>query len=172
MIRKISYSMLLMLLFACQTINEAEKPKVLIEEDRMVEILTDIAFVKAAKSSNRKVFEQKKINPETYILKKHGIDSIVFAENNEWYADQLEKYEEIFQKVKSNLEKSRDFHEKLKKEEDSIKKIEDSIAKSKDTIDLKDKLKVSDSKLKEIEKTMEEAKQKKLTSPSESSEKE
>ncbi|MEW7289888.1 DUF4296 domain-containing protein [Aquimarina sp. 2304DJ70-9] len=160
MIKNIKYSILVLFLFACQSIEKASEPKVLIEEDRMVEILTDIAFVKAAKSSHRKVFEQKKINPEAYILKKHGIDSVIFAENNRWYADQLETYEEIFKRVKGNLEKSRDAFEKLKKEEDSIKKIEDSIVKSKDTLQTKDKLIISE--LEAIDKNIETAKQKRL----------
>ncbi|GAA4275383.1 DUF4296 domain-containing protein [Aquimarina mytili] len=161
MIRTIKYSIWCLMLLACQSIDKASEPKVLIGEDRMVEILTDIAFVKAAKSSNRKVFEQKKINPEKYILNKYGIDSIVFAENNTWYAGQLEKYEEIFKRVKGNLEKSRDAFEKLKKEEDSIKKVEDSILKSKDTLQDKDKL-IIPSELKPIEEDIEKAKQKRL----------
>ncbi len=161
MIRTIKYTIWCLMLLACQSIDKAPEPKVLIGEDLMVEILTDIAFVKAAKSSNRKVFEQKKINPEIYILNKYNIDSIVFSENNIWYADQLEKYEEIFKRVKDNLEKSRDAFEKLKKEEDSIKKVEDSIRKSKDTLQNKDELLIP-LELKAVEEDIEQAKLKRF----------
>ena len=140
MIRNVIYTVAFLTIISCQSINKSPKPESFIEEDRMVEILTDIAFVRAAKSSNRKIFEEKNINPEAFILKKHGVDSIVFAENNGWYSDQIEKYEAIFIRVKANLDKETAKYEKLKKEEDSIKKIkiEDSIAKSKDTVKLID----------------------------------
>ncbi|AXT56946.1 DUF4296 domain-containing protein [Aquimarina sp. AD1] len=120
--------------FSCQKLNSPDKPDNLIAEDKMVEILTDIAFVKAAKGSYKKVFDIQKINPESYILEKHGIDSLVFEANNNWYTSQLDQYEEIFKKVKSNIEISKIKFEKLKKEEDSLKKISDSIKKIKNEI--------------------------------------
>ncbi|MDH7446019.1 DUF4296 domain-containing protein [Aquimarina sp. 2201CG14-23] len=133
MIKKITYCffLLALMMYSCQSLEEQPKPKQLIEEGKMIEILTDIAFVKAAKGSYKKVFDIEKLNPETYILEKHGIDSLVFADNNRWYTSQLEKYKEIFDSVKNNLEGSKIRFEKLKKEEDSIRKIEDSIKKTK-----------------------------------------
>ncbi|WP_299218879.1 DUF4296 domain-containing protein [uncultured Aquimarina sp.] len=125
-----SFFSLVLIVFSCQSLDKTQKPENLLAEDKMVEILTDIAFVKAAKGSYKKVFDIEKINPESYILKKHGVDSLVFAENNNWYINQLDEYEEIFKKVKSNLEKSKVKFEKLKKEEDSIKKIKDSIKRA------------------------------------------
>ncbi len=157
------YFVVFLVFISCQSVDKIAEPKIVIEEDRMVEILTDIAFVKAAKSSNRKVFEEKKINPEAYILKKYGIDSIVFAENNAWYSGQLEKYEAIFIRVKANLDKEKIKYEKLKKEEDSIKKVEDSIKKIKDSLDLKEELITPEAA---IEKEIEEAREKRLRSPS------
>ncbi|MGY3792116.1 DUF4296 domain-containing protein [Aquimarina sp. 433] len=127
------YSALLLILvgFSCQNLDKIDKPENFIEEDKMIEILTDIAFVKAAKGSYKKVFDIEKINPELYILEKHGVDSLVFAENNRWYMSQLDDYEEVFKKVKKNIEVSKIKFEKLKKEEDSLKKIEDSIRRLK-----------------------------------------
>ncbi len=129
--KKITFTFIVIVFFACQNIDELSKPKKLIEEDHMVEILTDIAFIKAAKGSYKKVFDDKKINLEAYILEKHGVDSLQFSENNRWYTGQMEKYKDLFTKVKSNLETSKVKYEKLKKVEDSIKKIEDSIKLSK-----------------------------------------
>ncbi|WP_378179300.1 DUF4296 domain-containing protein [Aquimarina sp. SS2-1] len=157
---RFTYSILflVLLVYSCQSLEKPPKPENLISEDKMVEILTDIAFIKAAKGSYKKVFDIEKINPEEYILKKHGIDSIVFAENNSWYTSQLDEYEEIFTKVKSNIEGSKIKYEKLKKEEDSIKKIQDSIKRSKEGLqdskilpsDL-DKIKLTDEELIEQE---------------------
>lgn len=121
--------------FSCQNLDKIDKPENFIEEDKMIEILTDIAFVKAAKGSYKKVFDIEKINPELYILEKYGIDSLVFAENNRWYINQLDDYEKIFNKVKKNIEVSKIKFEKLKKEEDSLKKIEDSLKRIKNGLE-------------------------------------
>ncbi|WP_106790906.1 DUF4296 domain-containing protein [Aquimarina sp. Aq78] len=162
MIRNIIYTIAFLAFISCQSINKPPKPESFIEEDRMVEILTDIAFVRSAKSSNRKTFEEENINPEAFILKKHGIDSIIFVENNTWYSGQIEKYEAIFVRVKANLDKEIAKYEKLKKEEDSIKKIEDSIAKNKDTLKLIDLPVVTEDI---IEEKIEEAKRKRTNAP-------
>jgi len=127
-----SFFALILIVFSCQKLEKTVEPENLIAEDKMVEILTDIAFVKAAKGSYKKVFDIEKINPEAYILQKHGIDSLVFAENNRWYTGQLDEYEKIFNKVKSNLEASKTKFERLKREEDSIKEIKDSIREAKE----------------------------------------
>ncbi len=134
MIKNIKYVSIFLVLFACQSLEKAPAPDMLIGEDRMVEILTDIAFVKAAKTSNRFTFEEKNINPESFILNKYKIDSVVFAENNAWYSDQIEKYKTIITRVKENLDKEKTKYEKIKKEEDSIQKIQDSIKKANDTL--------------------------------------
>lgn len=164
----------ILIVFSCQKINKSPEPAQLIPKDKMVEILTDIAFVKAAKGSYKKVFDIEKINPEAYILEKHGIDSLVFSENNNWYTDQLEAYEEIFKEVKKNLEVSKNKFERLKKEEDSIKKVKDSIrratkGKNKEKISpiIPDELEFIDEE--SIEEDIENAikkRTKKLTSPS------
>ena len=102
---KIIYYILLLVLIvsSCQNLEKTSKPDTLIARDKMIQILTDIAFVKSAKSSYKKVFDKEKIDPKAYILKKHNIDSAVFAENNRWYTSQMDRYEDIFNKVKNNL---------------------------------------------------------------------
>ncbi len=164
MIRKYIYFFVVVLAtFSCQSLETPPKPDVIIEEDKMVEILTDMAFIKAAKTTYRKVLEIEKVNPETYILKKHNIDSAVFAQNNIWYSGQLEKYADIFTRVKKNLETSRDRYEKLKKEEDSIKKVQDSIKKAKDKLEEKGLPKDE----KQLEEEIEKAKTKRFKTSSE-----
>ncbi|MBQ4819736.1 DUF4296 domain-containing protein [Aquimarina sp. MMG016] len=127
MIKKIIFFFTIIVFLSCQSVDKVSKPDNLISEDKMVEMLTEIAFIKASKSAYRKVLEQKKINPEAYILKKHGVDSLVFANSNAWYTSQLKDYQQIFARVKNNLEKEKLKYEKQSKKEDSIKKIADSI---------------------------------------------
>ncbi|WP_109434373.1 DUF4296 domain-containing protein [Aquimarina sp. AU119] len=162
MIRNLIYAIVfLTCCIACQSLDKAEKPKIIIDEDRMVDILSDIAFIKAAKSSNRKTFVEDSINPEAFILRKYDIDSIVFAENNTWYTSDMERYKALFERVKTKLEKERTKFEALKKEEDSIKKIEDSIQKSLDTLKIEDELINTKDLL--IEDEIEMAKKKRVT---------
>ncbi|WP_103069373.1 DUF4296 domain-containing protein [Aquimarina sediminis] len=136
--RSIMYFVVFLIFVSCQSVDQASMPKTLIEEDQMVEILTDIAFLKAAKTSNKATFEAEKINPESFILKKYSVDSIVFAENNAWYSGQIDKYQAIFVRVKANLDKEKTKYEKLKKKKDSVLKAKrDSIKKLGDTLKVK-----------------------------------
>jgi len=134
MIKHLKHIVVLLVL-SCQSLEKPPKPEVFIEEDKMVAILTEMASVKAAKTTFRKVLEMHKINPESYILKKHNIDSIVFVKNNVWYTNQSEVYSKLITRVKDSLEASQKKFERLKKEEDSLKRVkEDSIRKAKDTL--------------------------------------
>ncbi|WP_103865075.1 DUF4296 domain-containing protein [Aquimarina sp. I32.4] len=139
MSKYVTYISIFLIIISCQSVDRPPMPETLVGEDCMVDIFTDIAFVKAAKSSHRKKFEEKNINPQAYILQKHGVDSVVFAQNNAWYSSQFDEYKAIFARVKVNLEEGVTLYEKLKKEEDSIKKRQDSIAKIKDSLKLKEK---------------------------------
>ncbi len=147
MSKLIAYSLILLAVISCQSLEKAPIPDTFLDEDRMVEILTDIAFVRAGKTTNKKIFENESINPEEYILKKHGIDSTVFAQNNAWYSDNLDTYAAIFTRVKANLNKDKVYFERLKEKEDSletirdsIKKVDDSIKKAKGSLSDKDPL--------------------------------
>lgn len=125
--KKSIYIVVALAFLSCQNIDKISKPDVFIGEDRMVEILTDISFLKASKSMYKNIIEEKKINPEAYVYEKHGIDSAVFAQNNNWYTSQPAKYEEVFKRVKDNLEASRIKYEELNKEEEAAKRKQDSI---------------------------------------------
>ena len=141
MIRVITYSILsCILLFSCQSIEEVNPPTKILSEDQMADILTDIAFLKGAKTADKKVFKAENINPEEYVLRKHGVDSTIFAENNIWYSSQIDKYNGIFSQVKANLQKEKSRYEKLKKIKDSIKKVQDSIKKAQDSTGTSDSL--------------------------------
>lgn len=129
--KRILYIAILFVLFACQSVDQPKVPENLIERQKMINILTDIAFVKAAKSAHKKVFEKENIDPEAYILQKYDIDSLTFTENSNWYVSQLKEYDEIFRKVKDTLKYRKDLVERVKKEKDSLQKIHDSIQKLK-----------------------------------------
>jgi ABC-type Zn uptake system ZnuABC Zn-binding protein ZnuA len=141
--RKLSVLFLLSLLVvACDNTGKPKKPKNLISEDKMEAVLYDLYIINAAKGVNRKLLETNGFFPETYVLTKHKIDSVQFADSNAYYAFDTDSYKTIVENVKERLEKDKKSFEELQKIEgreakrkrDSLDKIKqrkiDSINKS------------------------------------------
>jgi hypothetical protein len=91
------------LLVRCQN-APIEKPDNLIDQDKMVDIFFDITVLEAMKSQTTLVLETNKINPNTYVYKKHHIDSLQFANSDKYYASDVKKYKEIFDAVNKRIE--------------------------------------------------------------------
>ena len=135
--RYITTVLIALTIFSCNNIDRPKKPNNLISMDRMVDIITDISLMTAAKGLNKGLLEENAINPQNYIYNKYKIDSVQFAESNNYYAYDVKEYEEIYQIVKERLEAQKAeisaLQEKEKKERDSIRKAKkkerDSIKK-------------------------------------------
>ena len=117
-----------LLLFSCQDIEKVEKPKNLIPEKKMAEVLTDLSLLNSAKNYNRKILEETGLKPDEYLYSKHNIDSAQLAQSTRYYAANQGNLEAIYKKVKSNLEKLQRDMEVLKaieeKKKDSIKLLQ------------------------------------------------
>lgn len=96
---------LILLFFACQSVEKFPKPERVIPEDKMVNMLVDMALLKAAKSTGREQLEASGINPETYFYEKYQVDSILFKNNLSYYTNNLKNYEKIYLRVIDTLEK-------------------------------------------------------------------
>lgn len=129
MLKHISVILILgILVLACDGVKRPKKPSNLIPEAQMSELLYDLYIINAAKGVNRKILEENGFNPETYILKKHNIDSTRFADSNTYYAYDSETYKAIVDNVKKRIEAEKEVFEELKKKEtDSIRNRRDSI---------------------------------------------
>jgi hypothetical protein len=80
-----------------------EKPKKLIEKDKMVDILYDIALLEAIKSQNvNGGISSKKANE--FLYKKYKIDSLQWEENNKYYASDIEEYKKMYEEVKKRIQ--------------------------------------------------------------------
>ena len=115
----------IVLIIALLSCNDTllEKPDNLIPEDKMVEILKDLAIVNAAKSTNVAVLHENNIEPMTYIFEKHGIDSLQFVESDRYYASIPPEYEKIYKKVEAKLEMQTKAIEEAKKVNDSLLRL-------------------------------------------------
>ncbi|MEO2063955.1 MAG: DUF4296 domain-containing protein [Christiangramia sp.] len=123
--------------FSCQDVHKAEKPDDLIAEDQMIDILTELSLIQAARNFNKQKLEDLGINPDEYIYEKYGIDSLQFEKSSDYYAENYLEYDRMYDSVKARIEK-------LKVRLDSIRdreiEIRDSLA-----LITKDSLKMVDS---------------------------
>lgn len=81
-----------------------EKPDHLIEKDKMIAILYDIALLQAAENTEGPKFVQEGIVPSAMIYKKYGIDSVSFAQSNRYYASDPHNYKKMYGEVFHRLE--------------------------------------------------------------------
>lgn len=84
--------------------NSVEKPKNLIERDKMVDVLYDISILEAIKNQNINGGITTKMGNE-YIFKKYKIDSIQFVKSNKYYASDIDAYKKMFEEVKERITK-------------------------------------------------------------------
>jgi hypothetical protein len=103
--KKLPLLLMIVLTFSCNSV--VEKPKNLIPEEKMAEVLYDAAILEAMRTQRPFLLTQQKINPTEYLYKKHGIDSLQFAQSNRYYASDIDKYKAMYEKVAKKLEKER-----------------------------------------------------------------
>lgn len=116
--------------FACSDIKRPPKPDNLIDKEKMVDVLYDVYLMNAAKGLKKKKLEQWGISPEKYILDKYKIDSLQFAQSNDFYAFDLETYQKIIDEVVQRLtvekeknERKRDSIQKARKQKNDSSKV-------------------------------------------------
>lgn len=120
----------------------------------MIDILTELTLVQAARNYNKSKLEDMGITPDTYIYEKFGIDSLQFERSTEWYAENYVQYDRIYDSVKarieimkkridSTLERERRIEDSLKlARRDSIRKL-DSLGINTDSLKALDSLELS-----------------------------
>lgn len=94
--------------FSCQKIQKTPKPKNLIPEEKMVDILVDLAKLDAAASISEKEFRKRGVTGKDFIFEKYGIDSAQLVQSNTYYAEQFRINQRIYEKVEAELKKEND----------------------------------------------------------------
>lgn len=114
--------------FSCNSnkIDKPKKPDNLLSKDKMVDILYDMAIVNAAKGTNKKMIQRRGLNPKEFVFNKHNIDSLQFAESNNYYTYYPQTYENIYEKVRFKLENRKKGYKAILDEE---KKVKDSLSR-------------------------------------------
>lgn len=126
---------------SCQK-KSVEKPENLIPKETMVNVIYDFALLQAIKNSHQGILDSNRVEPTTYIYKKHKIDSVQFVKSNEFYASNIKEYEKMYESVNARLILNKKVSDSLiKKEEDGLKKEIIKNKKKVDTIKSKSKTK-------------------------------
>lgn len=149
MTKILPFFIVLILLAGCKK-ELVKEPNRLIEREKMVDIMYDLALLEGMKLQNPMKLDSFKNNSNQYIYKKYKIDSVQFAQSNIYYAADYQEYEKMYNQVKSRIEenklqitsiiKAKSIRDsinaiakkkiELKQKVDSIKKIQDSIQKA------------------------------------------
>jgi hypothetical protein len=92
-------------LFLLASCNKAEvpKPKNLIDEEVLENVIYDLTLLEAIKTQipiDKQKFSGKTTN---YVYKKYKIDSLQFVKSNQYYATDIDNYKEIFDRVKDRF---------------------------------------------------------------------
>lgn len=85
-----------------------EEPENLISENKMVDILYDIALINAIDNSYPQVLKNHDIKVMNFVYNKYGIDSVQFVESDRYYASVPTLYEGIYKAVEDRMEIKRD----------------------------------------------------------------
>lgn len=103
---------LLITFCSCQSFSKSEKPESFYGDDKMAKIMADLYLYDGVISSNRTALRKDGILATDYIYKKYNTDSMIYAQNFNYYADREEEYLILIEKVQSILEQEKDSVEK------------------------------------------------------------
>ena len=98
--------------------NGVEKPKNLIDEDKMEDIIYDLAVLDGIRTQSYS--NQFDVPTANELLKsKYKVDSLTFAQNTQYYASDIDNFKHLYDRVKNRLT-----------EENNIIKAKDSMQKA------------------------------------------
>ena len=125
--RFLRYVIFALVLVSCYDIHSPDKPKDLISEGQMVSILVDMSLFNSAKGINKKILDDNGITSGEFIYKKHGIDSLQFANSNHYYTYHIEDYSFIYERVKDSLNRLKTTYKSKEDERKKKRRRDDSI---------------------------------------------
>jgi len=111
---------ILIFLSSCTSNTIYKKPKDLISQEQMVDLLVDMQLAVGAKSM--KNIEERRSNYMPLVYEKYNVDSARFARSNFYYSTRIDDYTKILQAVKVRFDSLKNKYEKLLRENDSIEK--------------------------------------------------
>ena len=108
--------LILLLLFvvaACGT-QMIDPPERLIEKDKFVDILFDLAIYNGVKNNTTPSFTSSNLQIMPYLYSKYDFDSVQFFESNLYYASRGDLYLAMFDTVRARIERTEQLMDSLR----------------------------------------------------------
>ncbi len=115
-------SVILIGIISCQEVEFAQKPKTVISEDQMVEIITDLALYDAAHSVNEYQLRKFDKDINQFLISKYNVDSTLLSQNIAYYNEKYDENLNIYKRVGERIDAKREYFDSIKKISDSIKR--------------------------------------------------
>lgn len=96
---------LVLILISCKE-EPVSKPDKLIDKETMTNILYDVAVLQAIQGYSPAKFNNSNVDVENFIYNKYSIDSLIYYQNQKYYASNPKEYEKMYREVleKINIE--------------------------------------------------------------------
>lgn len=117
--KKITLLLLFLSLASCAR-KVVPEPETLLSSKEMEAIVYDLALLNAMAQTKGEIFKEKGITPMGYIFKKHKIDSLIYAQNDLYYAAKPVVYEKIYRSVEQKLQALKKNYDKASKAATSL----------------------------------------------------
>ena len=110
---------------ACQDVETAApKPKHLLSEKQMKDLLYDMVLLDATTGVNNRKLEELDIEMYEFLTKKYDIDSTTLQQNIDYYNYEFQTNLDIYESVKDSIEFIKQHYDSIQNLEDSLRKIE------------------------------------------------
>lgn len=113
--KKFFYILLVLVMVASCVERIIQKPDDLIPQEKMTQLLYDLAILNAAKSTNSAILEVHFDSPTNFLFEQYGVDSLQFVKSDIFYASQPLVYEAIYKEVAAKLDKEKSKIEEVRK---------------------------------------------------------
>ena len=120
--KRLLYSIAMLIVFISCAEEVIKKPDNLIEKERMIDILHDLAIINAAKITASSTLEEREFVPMEYIYNKYNIDSAQLVSSNLYYASLPLVYEDIYEQLEARIDSEKNSLESSRQQKkDSVK---------------------------------------------------
>ncbi len=109
--KKIVFFLCITLLFYSCKQEAISKPKNLIEQNKMVDIIYDLALLEGIKTQNYGV--KQNINAMQFVYDKYKIDSLQFVKSNQYYASDIRNYKKMYEEINKRIETNKTYLDSL-----------------------------------------------------------
>ncbi|WP_276388672.1 DUF4296 domain-containing protein [Eudoraea chungangensis] len=122
MMKRLLYSIAALIVFISCAEEVIKKPDNLIEKERMIDILHDLAIINAAKITASNTLEEREFVPMEYIYNKYNVDSAQLVSSNLYYASLPLVYEDIYEQLEARIDSEKNSLESSRQQKkDSVK---------------------------------------------------